>query len=265
MFRKIVTATVPLIVLAAYVWFSMQPSAAFPPLATLGRALGPYGYSIVVNTIAIAAPILVVSAMRMSVSVALRDLGILANPVRPVLFGVVATAPAWIDFAMTAHPAHGLSLREFLLLCFYFPIAEEVMFRGFAFGQSYARAGWNFWAAALAPAILFALVHAVQAEDMTELAGISAITLLGSLVFSYFFLRFNFNIWAAFSLHAFLNTWFYVFTPNESALGGWSANIFRFGSIAFAFLIAWAAGRVPLLRALVPARALARQPAGGLA
>jgi membrane protease YdiL (CAAX protease family) len=141
-----------------------------------------------------------------------------------------------------------------LLLCLWFPICEELMFRALAFGQLYRRARWGFWPSALAPAMAFALLHALQGASLAEMAGLAAITGLGAVIFAYFFLRFGWNLWGAVSLHAFLNLWWELFTANENALGGWSDNVFRFGSIGLAFALILAAGRRPALRWLVPAR-----------
>jgi membrane protease YdiL (CAAX protease family) len=250
--NRLAVAASTLLVFAVYVLFPSRSSGAFPWLVEAGKTIGPYGYALIVNLIGIALPILVLWVTRRSLIAALRELGLAADPIRPLLFGLVATSPAWIGFLLTARPNHGFTAREFILLCWLFPLAEEVMFRAFAFGQLNGRAGWSFWPAALVPAVVFGASHLHQSDKATELAGIFAITAFGSVVFSYFFVRFGRNLWAPFALHAFLNTWWMVFTTNESALGGLADNVFRFGSIALAFGIAFAALRVRPLRLLVP-------------
>ena len=251
--NRLAVAAVTLVTFIAVILFGELPKSLFPPLAHLGHALGPYGYAMILNAIGVVVPILVVWLQRRSFIGALRDLGVLADPIRPLIFGVVATSPAWIGFLITAPISHSFTAREFILLCWLFPLSEEVTFRAFAFGQLNGPAGWRFWPAALVPAVVFGACHLYQSTDPTELAGIFAITALGSVVFSFFFARFGRNLWAPFVLHALMNCWWMIFTTNQSALGGLADNIFRFASLGLALSLAYAATRVPWLRWFVPA------------
>jgi membrane protease YdiL (CAAX protease family) len=249
---RITKAIVPLLVPAACLLIANLPREMIPGLVAASRAIGPYGYAFVMNTIWIVVPLAALVIQRRSLSKALGELGIATNPLRPLLFGFVATLPATIGFALTGHVNHDMAPRAFFLVCLYAPFAEELLFRAFAFGQLYRRAGWSFRGAMIIPAILFAAGHVHQSSDPAEIAGIVAITALGAFVFSYFFVRLGWTIWAPFALHALLNTLWFVFTPDKNALGGVSENIFRFGSIGLAFLIAFAATRVSAFRVLAP-------------
>lgn len=250
MSRKVGSAAFALLVFAALIAFGYAPR--IPLLAQAGHVLGPYGYAFITNTIGIVAPIAALAIARRSLGGALKELGITTNPLRPLLFGLVATSPALIGFALTSHLDHSVTARAFFILCLYNPFAEEVLFRAFTFGQLYYRAGWNFWPAAIVPTVLFAAGHLYQSNDPKELAGILAITGLGGIIFSYFFARMGRTIWAPYALHAMLNSWWTIFTTNDTALGGWSDNVFRFGSIGLAFLIVFAAARIDVLRLLAP-------------
>jgi len=245
-------AIVPIIVPAACLFVANLPREMIPGLAAASRAIGPYGYAFIMNTIWIVVPLAALAIQRRSIGQTLAELGIATNPLRPLFFGVVATLPATIGFALTGHVNQNLPPRAFFLACLYAPFAEELLFRAFAFGQLYRRAGWSFRQAFVIPAILFAGGHWHQSRDPMEIAGIVAITGLGAFVFSYFFVRLGWTIWAPFALHALLNTLWFVFTSDKNALGGVSDNIFRFGSIGLAFLIAYAATRIDLLRVLAP-------------
>ena len=245
-------AILPLAVLAGCMIVAFLPRGMVPGLDAASRVIGPYGYAMVVNTIWIVVPVAVLAIERRGLGAALADLGIATNPLRPILFGLVATLPATIGFAVTGHLNHDVAPRAFFVTCLYAPFAEELLFRAFAFGQLYARAGWSFRAAFIVPALLFAAGHAHQSSDPAEIAGIVAITGLGAFVFSWFFVRLGWTIWAPFTLHASLNTLWFVFTADHNALGGISDNVFRFGSIGFAFLIAFAASRTSALRWLAP-------------
>lgn len=252
--RGWVAAAVTLVVFVALEAFGYLPAHDAPTLLALAHLFGPYGYAFILNMLGILVPIAVVSVARGGLVAGLKDLGLWADPLRPLLFGLIATSPAWIGFLVTGHANSDYSVRQFILLCWLFPLSEEVWFRAFAFGQLFRRARWSFWLAALVPALIFASEHLTQSNDAMDLAGIFAITAFGSVVFSYFFVRFGFNIWAPFALHAFLNTWWTVFTTNQTALGGWADNVFRFGALALAFLLAWGATRTRALSWLIPAQ-----------
>jgi len=252
MFGKFARAVVPLVVLAVCMVVAYVPRTAVPPLVEAHKALGPYGYAFFINSLWIILPIATLALQRGSLRAALADLGISTNPLRPLFFGLVATAPASIGFALTAHVAPSIDPRAFFLLCVYGPFAEEVLFRAFAFGQFYRHCEWRFPIAALLPAVLFAAAHARQATNIADLGQILAITALGSLVFSYFFVRLGWTIWAPFALHALLNIWWTIFTNNPTAAGGITDNIFRFGSIGLGFGLAYGASRISAFRIFAP-------------
>ena len=135
MSRKVGSAVFTLLVFAALIAFGYAPR--IPLLAQTGHALGPYGYAFITNTIGIVVPIAALAIARRSLPVALRELGIATNPLRPLFFGLVATSPALIGFALTSHLDRSVTARAFFILCLYNPFAEEVLFRAFTFGQLY--------------------------------------------------------------------------------------------------------------------------------
>ena len=121
--------------------------------------------------------------------------------------------------------------------CFIAPFAEEVVFRGYLFGQLYRRARWGFWLSALIPSALFALGHAYQASGFWQLVGIFAVTGLGGLLGCWMYLRWQFDLWVVFGLHALMNLWWEVFGVADTALGGWIANGARLLTVAVAILL----------------------------
>lgn len=121
--------------------------------------------------------------------------------------------------------------------CFIAPFAEEVLFRAYLFRQLYRRGRLGFWLSALIPSILFAAGHAYQSSDPMELAGILAVTGLGSILGCWLFMQWQDNLWVVFALHSLMNLWWEVFAVDDTALGGWLANGARLLTIACAILL----------------------------
>src|SRR6266849_6120360 len=89
---------------------------------------------------------------------------------------IVAAFPMLLAFALTSSINARMSVLSVGVGCFVAPFAEEVLFRGYVFGQLYRRARWGFWLSALIPSVLFAFGHAYQASGFWELVGIFAVT-----------------------------------------------------------------------------------------
>lgn len=63
-----------------------------------------------------------------------------------LLFALAATLPLWVVFAITSPLAESFAVPEVFYLSVISPLAEEVVYRGFAFGQLRRLAGWSFLA-----------------------------------------------------------------------------------------------------------------------
>lgn len=147
-------------------------------------------------------------------------------------------AVALAFFAAGAATGFGLRLSWAAILvgCGAAPFADGVLFRGYVFRQLYRRARWPFWAAALTPSALFALLHVYQAVDLLELLGILAVTGIGSVLLCWVFVRRQDNLWAPFAIHALMNLWWELFAVDDTALGGWTANGARLATVALGVL-----------------------------
>jgi len=145
----------------------------------------------------------------------------LAGPVLPgLLFGFVVALPMLLGFALTRRPAPDLSLANVSFLAVFFPLAEEIQFRGYAIGQLYRRAGWSSWLAILFVAIFFGLGHIEKGQSFSQMAGLFLLTGLGGATFSWLLIKWQ-SLWVPFSIHMFMNLWWEVFSVSRTALGGW--------------------------------------------
>jgi len=132
---------------------------------------------------------------------ALRELGMSAPAGRGFLFALIVTAPMLIAFAFRFPINPKMTFLSVAVGCFIAPFAEEVIFRAYLFRQLYQRARMGFWLSALIPSLLFAAGHVYQSQDPLELAGILAITGVGSIIACWLFMRWQYNLWAVVGLH----------------------------------------------------------------
>lgn len=177
----------------------------------------------------------------------LRELGLLRRPFRGIVFALVAALPLWTVFAATMPLASGLDPWAVVYLAGLSPLAEEVVFRAFAFGQLRRRLGWGFWWAALVPALVFGLVHLRPGQGAGEMAGIFLITAAGALLFSFVYERWGWDLWAAWGLHAVMNLAWNVFAVGESALAGWLPTVMQAVTAGIAVALTVWRRRLPLL------------------
>ncbi len=165
------------------------------------------------------------------------ELGLLAPAGRGLAFALVASLPMLVVFGLTSGINPGMTLLTVGVGCFIAPFAEEVLFRGYMFRQLYRRAQLGFWLSALLPSVLFAAMHVYQSDDLGELAGIVAVTGLGSIGFCWIFMRWQDNLWPVIGLHSAMNLWWEVFAVDDTALGGWLANGARLLTVVLAVLL----------------------------
>lgn len=168
---------------------------------------------------------------------AARELGMTGPLGRGVAFGLVASAPMLVAFAIGFELNPKMTFLSVAVGCFIAPFAEEVVFRGYLFRQLYQRAQLGFWLSALVPSVLFAAGHAYQSSDPKELIGILTITGLGSVLGCWLYVRWQYNLWVIVALHSAMNLWWEVFAVDDTALGGWLANGARLLTIVCAILL----------------------------
>lgn len=158
--------------------------------------------------------------------------GICAPAGWAAVFAVVLFVPAAIATSYLAPLRADVTAPDFAWQVVGAPFVEEIAFRGVALGMLMQFCGWRFVPAALLPAVLFGLAHAVQGSDVMETAGIVAITGLGGLLFAWLFVQWGMNIWPPFVVHAGLNGLFFFYDVGTNAMGGWAGNGVRFAVVA---------------------------------
>jgi membrane protease YdiL (CAAX protease family) len=163
--------------------------------------------------------------------------GLYAPVIPALLIGLVATTPMWLGFWILIPTAPQWPLSELFHQALITGIAEESIFRGFLFGMLFRCAGWHFLPAAGLAAAVFGFGHLYQGGDVMSSLGIFAITAVGSLWFSWLYVRWRFNLWVPIFMHALMNAWWIVFSVDDTALGDLTANNLRALTIGLSIII----------------------------
>lgn len=173
----------------------------------------------------------------------LRELGFRGPASRALGLMALAVAPMWIAFGVGMRANPEFALGETLYLALLSPLAEETVFRGFAFGQLWRRAGWRLWPALVVCALVFGYAHAESAGGLSEMAGLFLLTGLGAAVFTWLFARWG-GLVAPLTLHVLMNLAWNVWSVGDSALAGWMPFAFQLLTVALAVLFTvWASRR----------------------
>jgi membrane protease YdiL (CAAX protease family) len=175
---------------------------------------------------------------RLRPGAAFREVGFGRSPLRAAVFSLVATLPMLITYGQAAGFVTQRLWWGFVLTTVVMaPLAEEVLFRGFLFGQLRRRAGWSFWGAALVGLVPFSLGHFYQGYETNHgiwgLVGVLAITGAGHLFFAWLLERWG-DLWVPIGMHALMNLWWHLFGVDTTTLGGVQANVARFLTVGLA-------------------------------
>jgi len=162
--------------------------------------------------------LLVMLLRRVSWRDALAELGLTTAAWPGVRLAVAATVPM-VAIATTSL-GFRFHLDSQLSVVFLGPFAEEVLYRGFLFQQLWRRARWPMWAAALGSALVFAIAHHKDLDEVLALGvlrndlatTLSVIgppilaTIAGGCLFAWLTWRWQ-SLWPAIALHAAINFW----------------------------------------------------------
>lgn len=166
-------------------------------------------------------------------------LGLDGNFITGVVFAFVCTLPLFIAFPIVGKFNHALTLDRLIHSTLIVALFEEIIFRGFIFGQLFRYCKIGFGWSVLIPSLLFGSLHLYQGHDLHSSLMAFGITFLGGLYFSWIYLKWNFNLWCPIGLHFFMNlSWqLFIVEGNSVAAGGVISNIFRFLSVVIAVIL----------------------------
>jgi membrane protease YdiL (CAAX protease family) len=169
------------------------------------------------------------------------ELGLDRGFKKGLLFGFLATIPFFIGLAITHHMGK-LAWPNIFYLAFFAPFAEELVVRAYGFGQLHRRCGWPVWLAILVTAALFGWGHVEQGGNFREAAALFLLLSSGGAFFAWFYYRWN-SIWFPWTVHAFMNFYWEIFSVSRNALGGWFPFALQWITILTATFLTWKATR----------------------
>ena len=184
---------------------------------------------------------------RYSLIKVLKDVGLI-KPILPgMLFGIIATLPMWIIFSAGVPLAPEFSLNGIFYLAFLSPFAEEMIFRGFAFGQIRRHAKLGFWPASIITGLVFGLGHIGFSQDFSQIIGIFLITGVGGILFAWIYEKWDYNLWVPFWLHCLMNLNWQIFDVGNSAFAGWIPTTLQLSVGIIAIVLTLYKNRIPFL------------------
>jgi membrane protease YdiL (CAAX protease family) len=187
---------------------------------------------------------------RSSLADALRRLGLAGSASRAMLFCFIACSPMLIGPLIVGSVSSEWSLLSLLFYAGIWPLAEEILYRGYAFKQFYEGAHLGFWPSALITGLVFGLVHlgqaSVQSLSLSGEIGTVAIISIGGIVYAWLFKRWEFNLWVPFGMHMFMNLWWNLFDLSDTPLGDWGANVLRLLTIVLAVILTIKRQSIPI-------------------
>lgn len=204
----------------------------------------PYGSAVLDNLIAVGIAIGAAFALSDQHANLVGHLGLRWNGWKGPLLTALATVPCWIGLGLLGKPSNDATLRDLVFLAVLFPLAEEIVFRGFGFVFVRNALRWRLAAAVLVQAIAFGLIHWYGAGGGGGMAlQILLITAFGGVVFAVLDALDGDTIWSGWVFHISLNAAWNVFAVPDEAVFGWTGNGLRIFSAALAIGLVWMAYR----------------------
>lgn len=168
-----------------------------------------------------------------------KELGLAAPITKGLQVALLCLVPMLLGGAILNNFNIHWTWSEFLFGSLLAGLCEEVLYRGFLFGQLYRQARWPFFPAAMISALIFGSMHLYQGETWQEAAGVFAITLAGGLWFSWLYVRWSYNLWVPIFLHFLMNLTWTMFDLGNNALGGLWPNVLRAATIGISVYLTY--------------------------
>lgn len=143
----------------------------------------------------------------------------------PMLAGGLLLFP-WADDLQWERIAAGSMVTGFM---------EELVYRAFLFGLLFYAVRLGFVLSVVSSALLFATAHLGQGQSQNLM--VFLVTLMAGGYFAWLYAEWDRNLWMPVFMHAFMNLAWMLFDMDQTAAGGWKANMLRALSIALSVFL----------------------------
>lgn len=189
---------------------------------------------------------------RAGANFAFRELGLCKSLRTASLFALAVTLPSALLRLAVAGARLKFGSGLLLMSVVASPVSEELLFRGYLFGQLYRRAGWSFWAAALVNAVPFVAGHFYELngkgwELVVSLAEVLLLVGVSALFAAWVYVRWEYNLWVLIFIHALLNFYSTVFVTTETASFSWVDNVAWLATLILVVVGTIYRKRIPLM------------------
>ncbi len=155
-------------------------------------------------------------------------LGLKNGFIKGLLFGLITTLPMTVSSVILFKLSNNLFSYDILIVAFIGPIIEEILFRGYIFGQLFKKERWGFIPSSIIASIFLGIGHLYQTHNLSSAFGTFLITFMGSAWFAWLYIEHNSNLWVPIWLHIFMNLSWIIFQTNvPGAIGTNATNLFR--------------------------------------
>ncbi len=161
----------------------------------------------------------------------LLNLGLNKSILKGVIISLIFTMPMLVGFSIFFNLNSKITFNNILIGVISASFFEELYFRGFLFGLIFRKTKIGFIPSVIIGAVIFAMGHLYQSQELVELIGIFITTFAGGILFAWVFCEWNYNLWVSIFFHLFMNLFWLIFAVSDNALGGTYANLFRFITI----------------------------------
>lgn len=239
--RMVVLVKAVIVIAVLFAALSVRDLAAMAGVKIPGLPMASYAGSSMDNLLAVLLALVALFCLkprgtRLS---AARLLGLGTTGWQAPLLVMLATLPFWLGCAATGKLQSSIDWHGMLFTALLFPLAEELVFRGFGFVFPRRALGWRMLPAVLLQALVFGWVHWVGMEDSALALQVFAITFLGGVVFALLDAMDGYTLWCGLIFHVSLNAAWDVFDVAPSAAAGWLSNGLRVLSAALAIGLVW--------------------------
>lgn len=226
-----------LVILTLVASINLRDIAAFLHLPIRKLPI-PYGGAILDNALGVLLVVAVAALLLRPGQHLWAELGLRWNGWRGPSLALLSTLPCWLGLWWLGGFNPQWDLLALLMLGLLFPLAEEIVFRGFGFIFVHRQQRWPWWLAALVQAMIFGAIHwwslgggggmALQAFFMTG---------VGGLVFAWLNSLDDYTLWSGLALHVSLNLAWNVMLVTDATATGWQGITLRLSAAALSVLL----------------------------